>query len=269
MNDTTHYWDLMHELYGDVKRCRGPFLYTQSGKRLTDLYQDDGRAILGWGAGSSLTVMKRLIDRGATGTYRTAQKHRLARALSALFPHIASQQIDVIAFAREADCLECAQLIAGKTVALWRPWLSMAGDAVGDECVAFCPPLPWGGGVFLLAASGDAIARYRKDELASRAVVLSPPVEAAAARAVWDLIAAIGSRCEQQWFLYDTITMRYWRREGPYLYPKVPRDVYPAFAEHCLRLGIVVHPCFEGMSIVPFGANKGVFEVLRKEPFEL
>ena len=47
--------------YGNVKRARGPFLYTEKGKRLTDLYQENGRAILGWGGSSAFTMLKNAI----------------------------------------------------------------------------------------------------------------------------------------------------------------------------------------------------------------
>ena len=586
MDKVDSYLARLGELYGGIKRARGPFLYTQRGIRLTDLYQDDGRAILGWRAGSSLTVMKRLIERGAVGSYRTAEHHRLVRAVAALFADgiqspaaqgmiraagtaaplahedLSSSDaarghhtdIEVLAFAHEGDCLFCASAIAAHAVRLWRPWcgavtphiqagshhsqhtltaiadtttgpslaagedaplreeafptgkggspsaaevaahsmreeafptgeggasysaaavthssdvrLATTGDTTGSPdaagggapmreaafptgeggssysaaavthssdvrpattgdttgspdaageaaplresvflagnggspsaaevaahsmreeafptgeggtsysaaahpthgggpsslahgavtphtqagshhsehtltaiadtttgpslaagedaplreeafptgeggssysaaahpthgggpsslahgggeladaqmwanplqqhgCVAFCPPLPWGGGIYLVAARSDMVARCNDVQTLDRAIVLPPPVEAACARAVWDLIAALKTRCEQQWFLWDTYTMRYWWRQGPYLYPRVEEDEYSAFCEHCLKLGIVINPCYDGVSIVPYGARPGVLEVLRKNPFEL
>ncbi len=41
--------------YGTVKRARGSFLYTEKRIRLTDLFLEGGRAILGWGA---ITVLR-------------------------------------------------------------------------------------------------------------------------------------------------------------------------------------------------------------------
>ena len=59
--------------YGTVKRCRGPFLYTQKGERLTDLFQEKGRSILGWGkeGSSAFTILKNVLDRGITGSFET------------------------------------------------------------------------------------------------------------------------------------------------------------------------------------------------------
>ena len=42
--------------YGNIKRARNCFLYTARGVRLTDMYQEGGRAILGWGGGSAFTI---------------------------------------------------------------------------------------------------------------------------------------------------------------------------------------------------------------------
>lgn len=122
--------------------------------------------------------------------------------------------------------------------------------------------------MYLVAARSDVIARCSDRASFARAIVLPPPVEAACARAVWDLIAALKTRCEQQWFIWDIYTMRYWLRRGPYLYPTVGRQAYSAFCEHCLKLGVVVNPCYDGASIVPYGAQRGILAVLRKAPFE-
>ena len=56
--------DLFKELYnryGAVTRARGCFLYTKKGVRLTDLYQEGGRAILGWEGGNAFTHLKKYI----------------------------------------------------------------------------------------------------------------------------------------------------------------------------------------------------------------
>ena len=56
----------IYKRYGPVTRARGCFLYTKKGKRLTDLYQEDGRAILGWEGGSAFTHLKNVLSRGQT-----------------------------------------------------------------------------------------------------------------------------------------------------------------------------------------------------------
>ena len=92
-------------------------------------------------------------------------------------------------------------------------------------------------------------------------------MEAAVTRSIYNLISAIQTRQEKDWFIYDNIINKYWERKGPYLFPKIAMDKYRDFLLHCLDLGIVISPSYENPSIVPFGADKGVFSVLKNNPF--
>ena len=71
--------------YGTVQRARGCFLYTKKGVRLTDLYQEGGRAILGWGSGSSSTVFKNTLNRHITGFFNTEFEAQTKKAVETLF----------------------------------------------------------------------------------------------------------------------------------------------------------------------------------------
>ena len=53
----------------------------------------------------------------------------------------------------------------------------------------------------------------------------------------------------------------------PFLNSKVPQEVYPLFVRHCLEQEIVISPLYEKPSIVPYGADKGVFRKLERNPF--
>ena len=64
--------------YGNVRRARGCYLYTEKGVRLTDCYLDGGRALLGWDGGKARTVFKDTLERGATGAYCGGYESRLA-----------------------------------------------------------------------------------------------------------------------------------------------------------------------------------------------
>jgi hypothetical protein len=87
-------------------------------------------------------------------------------------------------------------------------------------------------------------------------------------RSIYNLIKALQERQETDWFIYDTVLTKYWKREGPYLFPKVPRDNYKDFALHCLDCGILISPEYNQPSIVPFGAGRGGFANLKNSPFE-
>jgi hypothetical protein len=96
---------------------------------------------------------------------------------------------------------------------------------------------------------------------------IAAPLAAAAVRSVYDMIAALQAREEKDWFCYDTVLTDYWTRRGPYLYPKVPVEHYDAFILHCLECGLVISPDYDMPSIVPYGADKGVFATLQHTPF--
>ena len=86
MNNTEFLRNEIFLRYGNIKRARGNFLYTEKGVRLTDLYREGGRAILGWGSEGSgaFTVFKDVLQRGLTGSFPTAMTYRLQKAISEL-----------------------------------------------------------------------------------------------------------------------------------------------------------------------------------------
>ncbi len=247
--------------YGNVKRARGTFLYTEKSVRLTDLFQENGRAILGWG-GASFTVLKNALDRGATGSFKTCFSHRLEKSVNELF-FSESVRRKIFAFASKEDCISFATKISPQKTFFWRPWMqSVPFDRM--DCIVFAPAFPWATEIFILAVNEKILCGT---ENSSRTIRLSSPVEAALTRSVYDLIGALKIRGEKNWFVYDKIIAKYWTRKGPYLFPKIDEAHYKKFLLHCLDLGIVVNPDFHEPSIVPFGADEGVFNVLKKNPF--
>ncbi|WP_288983781.1 hypothetical protein [uncultured Treponema sp.] len=249
--------------YGNVKRARGPFLYTEKGKRLTDLYQENGRAILGWGGSSAFTMLKNAIDRGATGSFKTCFSGRLEKSVNALF---FGCERKVFIFAKKSDCLSTAVKISPQNTFVWKPWSEVAFENDNADCIIFEPPLPWTSGIYILAVKTDLAEKIPQDVL-KETVKLSSPIEAAVTRSIYNLISALQIRQEKDWFIYDLALTKYWQRKGPYLFPKISKELYGKFILHCLDLGIVVSPIYEQPSIVPFGADRGVFEILKKNPF--
>ena len=113
MNKTEYYTHIF-DRYGNIKRGRGCFLYTAKGERLTDLYQEEGRAILGWGGGAAFTVLKNVLNRGLTGSFKTDFSYRLKKAVDALL----FGDFNVAVFNSMDDAMACAP---GKAI-VWRPW---------------------------------------------------------------------------------------------------------------------------------------------------
>ncbi len=259
----------LYKRYGAVTRARGCFLYTKKGLRLTDLYQEGGRAILGWEGASAFTMMKNVISRGQTGSFicEDTPGLRLQKAVSELF---ASDRL-VFCFSTQSAALEAGLTLFPDETSLYRPW-NLQNQKINISNTAgliFMPPLPWAQSIFILAADAKKLEANPDKLLLIRGALKLPfALETAFTRSIYNLIKALQERQEKDWFIYDTILTKYWERQGPYLYPKIKEDKYQQFALHCLDCGIVISPDYNNPSIVPFGADKGVFTKLKNSPFE-
>jgi hypothetical protein len=238
--------------YGPVRRARFCYLYTAGGKRLTDLYQEAGRGILGWGAGSGGRALKNALSRGANGSFgNLAEEARLRKAVSALIPGTAVS--GWYTGERAASLLGGAFQPGGPPWRLWRPWAA----APAESPAVFLPPLPLARDLVIGAGRDGA-------DLPEESSLLPPPVLRALTRSLYDLASELPKRGEAGWSLYDGVILRFWKREGPYLFPKVPPRDYGDFAETCLERGLVISPSYGIPSIVPWQANPGDFSALAK-----
>ena len=373
--------------FGNVSRARGSFLYTEKGVRLTDMFQENGRAILGWGGGSAFTFFKNVLSRGHTGSFKTVHKDRLKKAVSCLF----NDSFEILILKDKSLAAEVSENIFSQKAFEYRPWL---GDFAWAECgggfglrkgagfnergvclessagsgsdfglrkgagfnekgacpessvgsgsnfglgkdevlkergaclessfnstgnshasgnnsasadnsapfnkntsadksasgnssaptnktptpdtapfpstIIFTPPLAWAGQTCILAVK-ESLFLEKEEALQNVQEELCPPCLLQAwTRSVYDLIKALQERQEKDWFIYDQILTKYFVRKGPYLKSKVPPEKYPAFVKHCLDCHIVINPDCDGLSIVPYSADKGVFGMLKKNPF--
>ena len=268
MNKTEFLRDEIFLRYGNVKRARGNFLYTEKGVRLTDLYREGGRAILGWGSEGSgaFTVFKDVLQRGLTGSFATAMTYRLQKAVSELL----FSERKIFVFGSRQDALLGAQKFS-TDISFYKPW-ALAQDSSpvsfsSTDCVIVEAPFPWAGETEVLAVKEELLEKDQSSSEALRTIRLAPVTEAAIARSIYDLIAAIQSYSEKDFFIYDKYIAPYWLRKGPYLYPKVSKERYSDFVLFCLDCQIVPPPSYELNGIVPFKADKGVFAKLSKSNF--
>jgi len=252
----------LYNLYGPVTRARNCFLYTKKGIRLTDLYQENGRAILGWEGGNAFTHLKNVLSRGQTGSFICEDSSRLEKAVSTLL----ESPRKLFFFSNKMDALKAGLQISPENTSMYVPWSSKDDLLKNVDTVIITPPLPWTESVFILAIKEELIS----DTLIKLPNKISLPfaLQAGITRAIYNLIDAIKTRQEKDWFIYDPVITKYWERKGPYLYPKVPEEKYDDFVLHLLNLGIVVNPDYKEKSIIPFGADKGVFTKLKNSPFQ-
>lgn len=282
------HFGLLEELtkrYGAIKRARGCFLYTQSGTRITDLWQDGGRAILGWGAGKSRLYFKNSIDRGFFGIYGTKLPQPLEKALRSICGGFA-----FFAFytdgSKVAEALRSAGLSGNAP--LYLPWLDYGLDlpplphtkarkpalyctdeSLKEElaskakaaCVEIVLPFSWQPATVL--AFRDAALQQKVPESDG----MPAPLCEALCRAIYDLRLTLPARSAEDWALFDKEIAPYWHRIGPYLKFKGSKESYSAFFMHCLEQKLLISPSYDAFSVVPFGANPGVFSQLKNNPF--
>ena len=248
--------------YGAVTRARGCFLYTKKGVRLTDMFQAGGRAILGWGGGEAFTRFKNIMNRGLTGNFITEYSDKIDRACSDLF----ASYKKVFFYNDLKKALAEAEKICPESFGEWKPW-----SGVNFDASVFAPPLPWCENIFILAVPETFSSQSTLSELSDSPdsvspknnIVLPSALVASMTRIMYDLIQALQNREEKNWFIYDSILTKFFERKGPYLYPKIAEKEYDDFVKKCLDAGVVISPEYCTPSIIPFGADKGVFTKLK------
>ena len=251
---------LIYSKYGIVTRARGCFLYTKKGVRLTDLYLENGRAVLGWDGKNASTFFKNMLSKGLTGGFICQEHSRLDKAVSAL---LGSERITAV-FGTKADSLKAGIALSSQSTSFYRPWNPGNVDWTSTDCVIIVPPFAWCDDFYILAVKKDFEGKL--SALGQKELPFAQT--AAVTRAIYNLAAQIPLRTEKDWFIYDPVVTKYWSRKGPYLFPKISENKYDAFVKHCLDCGLVINPSFNEPSIVPYGADTGVFAQLKKMPFD-
>lgn len=141
--------------YGNVRRARGYYLYTEKNIRLLDLWLDGGKAVLGRRTGQSNLMCKQFFDRGLTGSLPTKADAQLQRALAAVLP-----DYPVIRWYETED--KAARLIRSllqkndrEALPVWRPFLGVdyRSAAANTDNQAPFVTVPVGGGDIGQAAS--------------------------------------------------------------------------------------------------------------------
>lgn len=261
----------IYNKYGTVTRARNCFLYTKKGIRLTDLFQENGRAILGWHGGAATTYFKNALSRGITGSFITEDYPRVQKAISELLDGKQdgnNRSRKIFYFNSRQAAIKAGLMISPENTSFYRPWAAENISWNSINCAVISPAYPWTDNIFILAVKSEFIQNNSEPlSFMNQTTEISFPLESAIARATYDLIDALKTREEKDWFIYDPVITKYWTRKGPYLYSKIPEEKYNDFVLHCLNCEIVINPDCHNPSIVPFGADKGVFSKLKNSPF--
>lgn len=225
------------------------------------MFQENGRAVLGWDGKNASTFLKNALNKGLTGLFCTQDKPGIDKAVSVLI----GKECHVSFYNSKINAVNAAVKNGAKTIISYRPWNKEQEDLSNADAVIIIPPFPWGQEIFLLAV------------VPASTTVVPEPVEgqyqlpyaltAALTRAIYNLIAELPLRTEKDWFIYDPVLTLYWTRKGPYLFPKISENKYDEFIKHCLDCGILINPSCNEPSIIPYGADRGVFTKLKNNPF--
>ena len=287
--------------YGNVKRARGIYLYTEKSVRLTDCFLDGGRAILGHGGGKAKTAFKDCFERGANGFYDSGLLPAFEKSVKKLLPaeyteirlysektaamlgetsfSLDSTQKKAGAVSEQTSCvLESSQKKA-ETV-LWRPWLEISGKSTeqptgypkieivhnltGDfpALVKIVPPFPYATDICVYAFSTE-FDEETLQNLPENDIVPSPLL-AAFTRGFYDLKIALGTFTESDFKANSKVFESFFTRNQCYLFPKIPETQYKDFVLKCLDVGIVISPDYNVPSIMPWRANPGDIKKISK-----
>jgi hypothetical protein len=263
------------DLAAPVLRARDFRLYTRGGGRLVDLWQYGGAAILGHTPAGVLRALKNTAERGLFVPFPHPLENRFLKALSRLFPdRVFRFYADTLSLRRALACSgfpgageepffdpalsrepsPSGGPSPGRTLSLWRPFLTGPKEAAPEDSSGLAPllvpVLPWPAAPRVLALEPALEKSYSFPP----SDPVSPVFLAAALRAVYDLIAAGPERGEMRFrIIKKALVQSKWRRRGIYLsLAEAPDgDAYAGLFRRFLEQGFLLPPARDQPLILP------------------
>ena len=243
----------------EVLRARGWRLYTNKG-RLVDLWQYGGRALLGHNPPGLLRSIKNSAERGLYAPHPHFTEKQFSKALSALLP---GRSFRIY----ESEAFLCNALrAAGITPVLWRPFLNPEAETALFSAPVLAPvlPCPYPGAPAVLALHPE-----KHEETAGSLPpphLLSPVILSAAARCIYDLLAA-PERGKTHFPKLDKAVKKSpaWKQQGIYLTytgmlnekAENNEEHYTGLFRHFLEAGFLLPPGPEEPVILPGELSPG------------
>ena len=241
----------MFSLMPPIRRARGYRLYTEDGRRLVDLYQNNGHAILGHRAGRLTTAIKNTISRGVIADLPSVWTRRLEKAVKGLVP----EAHHVVVASSLEEALSAVNRALGTTIVvddiadpLWEPdapisFLRPMCDSGSEGKRIVVPILPF--------AMGDAPVVICVMEDIPGTPPSCPPVSpvllSGCVRAIHDLRNHQRPGWEKDDFAAD---LPGWRRQGPYLVPVFGKENHEEVFCFFLEKGFLLPPHYPGPAIL-------------------
>lgn len=249
--------------YGNIRRTRGFYLYTEKNVRILDLYLDNGMAIFGRKDNQIGLTVKQFTDRGLFTFLPSTADTNLQKALNILFP-----EYEVRFFSDYTKILEDLKIQntqADIEKMLWRPFSEENQNLENKNLFFIQPPF----------CSTLKIAAFKKSyfKTVPENCQITAVEKAALAKAFFELIrktellkkqddksneqvlpAKIKNRKKQISKNYAEVIKlcsSVWEVKDRYLFPKIYEKNYNAFFENALNSRILISPNFDTPSILP------------------
>ncbi|MDR3130857.1 MAG: hypothetical protein LBU18_04855 [Treponema sp.] len=265
-----------------IRRARAFRLYAEDGRRFIDLWQYGGRAVLGHTPSGVLLELKNAAARGLFAPFPGCYEGRLVKALSRIFPGKAVRLYPDEAALRRALALagydagspfpdpafaaasrparpEVCRASEKPAPILWRPFLENEAEAepASPPASPLVPVMP-----LALAGAPQVLILDNAMETAfpvSGQDCISPAVLAAAARSVWDLIAAAPERGALKFpRIRKALGKSEWRRRGVYLTRDTEdEESWAGLFRRFLEKGFLLPPSSRSPLILPGELSPG------------
>lgn len=274
-------------LLPEIRRCRGYRLYAENGRRFLDLWQDDGRGVLGAKGTGIGTVVKAETDKGLGSPLPSVYESRLAKAALAANPAYTAVRL-------YPDEASAARALVARAGAAGAALADAATWSLDTEGIFFDPARrdansgsrlallerPYPEGLDMDAARkgfGIALLRLPLARAFSPAVLLFrdgseaegfgrafvPPLQLSAAVKAFAELAGHGEKyAGDLWKRADRRLGGLFERRGPRLWPRCSREDYPALFETALDRGVLLSPFWDLPSNIPADFDDGELKPL-------
>jgi len=277
-----------------IKRARLWRLYAQDGRRFLDLCQDGGRAVLGAKPGRIHTSAKAAIDQGLTRPLPSIWTGRLEKELKRRYP----EHREIRLYANEEEARRALTQTLSANAAFSRPDAPPreAASPLFDPCrvrdtkapasipsespfclfgrpfanylaapprtpdaILVCLPCPQAFSPGILLFASPTLSRF-----ATAGSLVAPLLARSALEALCALDRYIESIGEAYWKRADRSLASFFERRGPWLFPRIEREKYPALFEKALAKGVLLSEDYEQPSILPGDFDDGELAPLAK-----
>ena len=251
-----------------VLRARDFHLYLEGGRRLTDLWQMGGMAILGHKPSMVVSELKNIAERGLFTPFPHYAENRFLKALARLFPSGEQESMFCFRIYGSHAALKTALENAGFpfeciadpafpfakkkeefSLSLWRPFIKNAKSSL------YIPILPWGFSPQVLVLEKSLENQFPAGDL------ISPFILAPATRAIYDLLAQEKDRGRPVYIRINKALSRTgnkWQRRGIYLARRPnPDEDWKQLWKRFLEKGFLLPPSPQEPLILPGTLSKG------------